>query len=276
MSDRHPAHPQKLRFSRLSTLDRVAEPIIDVPNRGTEVRVEPEDLPPTTVSLLQIDQLLDHYFNKVIIPTVKDINGTSVVVPVLFSNPERWAAIQKHGIWRDPRNDKLQPPMIFMRRTKIRPNKMDNPNNKYLNLEFRKTWNKRNMYDRFAVVNRITPSEEIRNVVVPDYVDINYEVIVWTTYMSQMNEVIEQINVENHEYWGLDNNFKFRVKIDEFSDDSDLPSAGDRVIRSVFRLLVSAYIVPDKMLKNFKQSSTNTKAFTTKKVVTMIEIDETS
>jgi hypothetical protein len=127
------------------------------------------------------------------------------------------------------------------------------------------------VYDRFAVVNGIKPSKQIRQVMIPDYIQLSYDVLIWTEYQEQMNQLIEQINVEADEYWGKRNQYKFRVFIKEYSDNSDLPSDEARFIRTSFRMLVDAYLVPEKVMLRYKPVSTNVETFTKKKVIAITE-----
>lgn len=36
----------------------------------------------------------------------------------------------------------------------------------------------------------------------PDYVNITYEFIIWTTYMEQMNKIVEKVIYSDGAYWG--------------------------------------------------------------------------
>jgi hypothetical protein len=109
-------------------------------------------------------------------------------------------------------------------------------------------------------------------VMIPDYMDLMYEGMIWTEYQAQMDKVIEQINVENDEFWGDRNNFKFRVSIDSFDTQSDIPDSGDRIIRATFQMKISAYLIPERALKNMKIASTQGKEFTKQLRVIFTEI----
>ena len=50
-----------------------------------------------------------------------------------------------------------------------------------------------NKYDQFSVLTGENPKREFMSVERPDYVDLQYEVIVWCDYMEQVNKVVEQI-----------------------------------------------------------------------------------
>lgn len=243
-------------------------------NRANDTRMDGDSPKEITITLEDIDSSVITYLKTIINPTVTE-NEKSIQVPIIYANPERWATIQKDGFIRDPKNDKLQSPLISLRRVSISRDNMTNPSNKYLHRTFTKQWNKRNIYDRFAVQNQIKPSEQIRTIVIPDYVNIDYEIIMWTDYESQMNQIIEQINFENEEWWGLRNDFKFRTRISEYNKDSRLPPTTDRIVRTNTMLRVFGYLLPSAAISNFKPSQTNKDIFTRKKIITFVEVEET-
>lgn len=226
--------------------------------------------PATSVTLEMINGIIMGYVMNTIMPTVDD-NGTARPLPVMYGTPERWATVRKTGAFRDGTNDKLLTPLMMLRRTSVKQGKLVNPNNKYLHTSITQEWNPRNAYDRFAVQNNIRPSQRVRNVMIPDYMDLTYEVVMWTEYQSQMDTLIEQLNVENYEFWGNRNQFKFRVSIDEFNGDSELPATEDRIIRTQFTMTVSAYLLPERVVQNFKLTSPNQETYTKKKIVAFTE-----
>ena len=95
--------------------------------------------------------------------------------------------------------------------------------------------------------------------------------MVWTEFQEQLNSLIEQINVENDEYWGQQNNFKFRVRIDDYSDGSELSPNDVRVIRTTFNMTVEAYLLPEQLVRNYSPSQATTTEYTAKKVVAFVE-----
>jgi hypothetical protein len=226
------------------------------------------------VTLESIDTTIINHIEKIIEPTVVD-NGRTIRVPVIYASPERWKAIRKDGYLRDPMNDKAQTPLITVTRTNVSRNAvMTNPNNKYIYMTHQLKWNKRNAYDQFAILNNVTPSQEVRNIIVPDYVDLTYDIILWTEYVYQMNGLIEQLNVENDEYWGNRNTYKFRIKITDYVTNSELPDEDTRHIRTDFKMVVSAYLLPERMVRDFELKSTNSKYYTSKKFVLFSETSD--
>jgi hypothetical protein len=240
-------------------------------NRGNDTRIDSDSPPPTHIDLERINDILMNYVTNRIMPVVDD-NGEARTVPVLYGTPERWATVRKFGVLRDGQNDKLLTPMIMLRRTTVKLGQLVNPNNKYLYRSINSEWNARNTYDKFAVQNGIRPSQQVRHIMIPDYVDLSYEVVMWSEYQAQMDKLIEQINVENQEYWGERNDFKFRVSIEQFDGQNELPATADRVVRTQFTMRVSGYLLPERVVKNFKLANPNQETFTAKKVVAFTEV----
>ena len=73
-----------------------------------------------SVSLMDMDSTIMYYFENVIKPTVVE-NGETVKVPIMYSSPERWSAIQKTGFMRDSKRQIILPVIAF-RRTTLEPN----------------------------------------------------------------------------------------------------------------------------------------------------------
>ncbi|HRN70913.1 MAG TPA: hypothetical protein PLS49_07080, partial [Candidatus Woesebacteria bacterium] len=133
---------------------------------------------PVKVDFLTIDTAILKFLQEKISPVVTQ-NGKMIKVPIIYGNPERWKAIQKDGVIRD-QNGKIQLPIIMLRRTNMAKNTINSPVNKYQTYLFKTGWNSRNIYDKFAVLNKLVPSERYQSTVIPDYYDVSYEVMIWT------------------------------------------------------------------------------------------------
>jgi len=240
-------------------------------SRADETKVEGSNLINVGVGLYSIDETLISFLNTKIKPSVVQ-DDVQVPVPVLYANAERWKSVQKDGILRD-KQGKVQLPVILLRRTSLSRNALNNPVNKYHGQSFSSKWNKRNAYDRFAVVNGVNPSQELINVTMPDYYDLSYDVIVWTEYIAQLNTLIEQISFETEDYWGERNKYKFLVSVKEYKTDNSFVNNHDRIVKCTFTMTVKAYLLPQTMLDTQRQPSSTTKStFTTKKIVFSEEI----
>jgi hypothetical protein len=239
-------------------------------NRGEDTKSVEGVSAPLSIGLFTIDSAILKYLQTKIKPVVTQDNK-QIQVPVIYGNPERWKSVQKDGAIRD-KNGKIQLPIIMMRRSGMKKNSIYSPVNKYQRYVFKAGWNSRNIYDKFAVLNGITPSEIYHTSMVPDHYEVTYEVMVWTEYMEQMNKLIENISFESDEYWGEDNNYKFISRVDNYEQITDLPLNSDRLIRSKFSINVRAYILPDSALdKNGNRAVTTRLAYSPKKVLFGIE-----
>lgn len=238
-------------------------------NRGYDNKIEETDPPAISVTLEKINSILIDYLQNTIKPSITVLDELHPV-QILYGAGERWAQIRKEGVLRDQQG-KLQTPVIMLRRTNIKNSMPSNPNNKYLYMSLENRWNPRNAYDQFAVKNNINPSRSMRQVIIPDYVKLEYDVFLWTEYQAQMDELIQQIHVENFEYWGNRNNYKFRVDIQEYQIENELPPTQDRIVRTAFKMNVEGYLLPERMVRDGKLSATDIKSYTAKKIVIMSE-----
>ena len=81
-------------------------------NRARQYKRGVDDVPDVSISLMDLDSAIMFYFTEVIKPTVVD-NGESVKVPIMYSSPERWAAVQKSGFMRDSKRQIILPVIAF-------------------------------------------------------------------------------------------------------------------------------------------------------------------
>ena len=238
-------------------------------NRGTELKRDTDDLKDVSISLMDLDSAIMYYFTEVIKPTIVD-NGETVKVPVMYSSPERWYAIQKSGFMRDSKRQIILPVIAF-RRTTLEPNttipvdKID-PENPRLQYTFERTWTDKNRYDNFTLQTGFTPQKEYYNVAVPDYMILNYDFIIWTHYIEQMNKIVERINWSAGAYWGEPNKMRFRTNIESWTDTTDV-SDRDRIVKSEFSISLNGYLLPEE----FNSMITTKKYLTPTKLIQTTE-----
>lgn len=226
------------------------------------------------VTLYTIDNAIIQYLSDRIKPIVTQ-NESQVKVPIMYGSPERWKSAQRDGVLRDSVG-KIQLPLMMLRRTSMKKSIINSPVNKYYDRTFYTGWNSRTPYDRFAVTNNITPSREYYNTnATPDYYVFTYRCMVWTEYMEQMNNVVENISFESDEFWGERNNYRFRTIIKSFEPLTELPSNADRVVRTQFDMTVYAYLLPETQLDvGGNRGLVTKKRYGVKKVVTFTEIED--
>jgi hypothetical protein len=103
----------------------------------------------------------------------------------------------------------------------------------------------------------------------PDYVTLSYDFIVWTTYIEQMNKIVERIIYSDGAYWGDPDKLRFRSNIDNFTDATEVADV-ERLVRTTFSVTLRGYLLPES---NFDHRSTTQKFLTPKKVIFGMETD---
>jgi len=216
-------------------------------NRENQVSLKNDKTKLPTVSFKDIDSAIFFYFQNVIKPTVMQ-NGAQIDVPVMYGNPERWSAVQKDGFLRDS-NGKIQVPLIMFKKQSIEKNrslgnKIDG--NEVNNFAvFQKKYSKGNIYDQFSRLTNRTPSQEIYGVVIPDYVTVTYQCVIFTDYVEQTDKLIEALNFASDSYWGDKERYRFRAMIDSYTPTIEMNQGQDRSVKTTFTIRLNGYIITD-------------------------------
>ena len=241
-------------------------------DRALQVSRDNDTVETITIGVKDIDESIFYYFNNVLKPQVTQ-NSSVINVPLIYASPERWAAMQKDGYYRD-KNGKMQAPLITFKRTNLEKNrnlgnKLDGNNASNVQL-FEQGYSRKNIYDRFARLNNRKPVKEYAVVVMPDYVTVQYECIIWTDYVEQMNKIVEGVNFAADSYWGDPSKFQFRSKIDSFATSVELNTGQDRSVKTTFSLEMNGYIIPETINQSIAHSK---KAYSTAQVSFGLEIE---
>ena len=239
-----------------------AVPASSKSKRENQISLKNDDVKLPVVGFKDIDGAIIYYFNNVIKPSVIQ-NGNKIDVPVLYGSPERWAAVQKDGFYRD-KNGKIQVPLIMFKKSSIEKNrslgnKLDgNEVNNFVIYE--KKYSKRNIYDKFSVLTNRNPSSELYGVVVPDYVTVTYQCVIFTDYVEQCDKLIEALNFASDSYWGDKERYRFRAMIDSYTPTVELNQNGDRGVKATFNIKLNGYIITD----TYNRDKANLKKFYSK------------
>jgi len=221
-------------------------------NRSTKMSQKEDTYKEFTVGIQDIDEAILYYFQNVIRPTVYQ-NGERIAVPVIYGAPERWKSFQKDGVYRD-RSGKIMNPIIMFKRDNIikkrnLANKLD-ANFPNLYTSWQKSYNNKNFYSNFDLLNNRVQTKQFVANVVPDYVTMQYSVTVQTYYIEQLNKIIEAVNYASDSYWGDPERFKFNASIDQFNTIQELNDGQERLVRSTFGINMYGYIIPDIIQKD--------------------------
>ena len=243
-------------------------------NRGYLYSRSTEDIKNPEVTLMDMDSSIMFYFDEVIKPSVED-NGENIKVPIMYASPERWKAIQRDGFMRDKKRQTITPVIVY-RRTSIEKDDMVpqdklDANNPHMFYTFEKKFSNTNRYDNFSIQQGLLPQREYYNVTFPDYVTLSYDFIIWTSYIEQMNKIVERVVYSDGAYWGHPEKMRFRTAVDTFTDATEVGDS-ERLVRTNFTDTLKGNLLPKG---NFDHRSTTQKFFTPKRVIFGAEADST-
>jgi len=246
--------------------------------------------PLKNVTLEVIDRAVVDYFDKKLNITVEsEIDRKKA--KVMFATGERWKLTRED--LRDE-NGTLILPLISIKRTNID----RTPGNSAMSQEVpyisvkskthEKTPNMENIYSSqkrlgFPVTKK--PSiQEYFTIPFPDFCTVFYEIIIWTQFQSQMNEILEKI-FYNYDYldsfvmWSeydektkkgdgyrfvgfRDGNVSPQTNVEEFSDQ-------ERIIKYSYTIKVPAYLILDPKDETlaYGRNKTNSRTDDNSKVV---------
>ena len=241
-------------------------------NRGYLYSRTDDDIKNPSVTLMDMDSAITFYFENVIQPSVED-NGENVKVPIMYASPERWKAIQRDGFMKDKKRQTITP-VIAYRRTSVEkdetlPQDKLDANNPNLFYTFEKKFSQQNRYDNFSTQIGNLPQKEYYNVTFPDYVTLSYDFIIWTSYIEQMNKIVERVVYSDGAYWGDPDKMRFRSTVDTFTDATEISDV-ERLVRTNFSVTMRGYLLPEG---NFDHRSTTQKFLTPKRVIFGTETD---
>jgi len=216
-------------------------------NRSRQYKRDTDNVKDVSITLMDLDSAIMFYFTEVIKPTVVD-NGETVKVPTMYASPERWFAVQKTGFMRDKKRQLILPAIAFRRtgmsKDETIPLDTMDPEEPKLHWQFERKYTDANRYDNFSVQQGLIPQREFYNVAVPDFMVLNYDFMIWTHYIEQMNKIVERINWSEGSYWGEPGRMKFRTSIDSYTDSTEV-SERERIVRTEFSVTLKGYLIPE-------------------------------
>lgn len=214
-------------------------------NKGKQIRRDKDNVRNISVGIYDVDSAFKNFLEKDVRPTVED-DGRFFPVPVMYASPEKWASAQRDGFMKDD-NGMILTPVIVFKRDNLSINtelsKLKVAQNEDAHQFFERKYTNVNKYDQFSVLTGENPKREFMSVERPDYVDLQYEVIVWCDYMEQVNKVVEQIVFFQGRSFG--ERYKFVIKGDSYSFETIAEMGQDRITKATISLVAKAYIVPE-------------------------------
>ena len=219
-------------------------------NRADEIRRDNDIIKTPKCTIYDVDYAIISYLRDVIQPQVIE-HEKIIDVPIKYASGEKWSSVRARGYMLD-QSGKLMTPVIAVRRNSITERdtlkKLDanwNPpsTNEYARntLTFQSKYTRKNQYDRFSITQNTQPSRELYISSIPEYIDVSYELSIWTQYNEQMNSVIEQIMPTGGFAWGT--TWKFVTQIQDYTFDQSNGPGEERIVRATLPLNVKATLI---------------------------------
>jgi hypothetical protein len=241
-------------------------------NRAEQTSFRNDTTKPYSIGIQDIDEAVMYYFQNIIKPYAVQ-NNERIPVPIIYGSPEKWKSVQKDGYYRDLQGRIMAPLIMFKKNSieKVRnlTNKLD-ANNPHNIAVYGKKYSKKNEYSKFNILNSIKPEEEYYATVVPDYINITYDCVIFTYYNDQLNKIIEALEYASDAYWGDPERFKFKTTINTFTPTVELSDNSERIVKCSLSMTLYGYITPDipqKDLNSVKKFSNKTKVIFTLETV---------
>jgi len=245
-------------------------------NRAEQTRRDDDVIRSAQRTIYDIDYAIKWYIENEIEPQIT-ANKNLLSVPTIFANGEKWDNVRRLGYIRDEKG-MLQSPLIMIKRNSMeeRSDRKGLDVNRSLadnRLIFQSKYNSKNRYEDELFPIPTTPrqsSQKVYVVDVPKYVTINYDLMLWCDFTTQMNSLIDQILPYGRFAWGNYQN-RYETAIGNVSFETVNTVGEDRLVRATIPLTVQGTLLSDHETK----ISTLKKMYSVKKLVfqTVVDVD---
>lgn len=220
----------------------------DLDNRAQQIRRDNDTVKVSKITPYDIDYAIYYHLAENVKPRVNE-NGISIPVQIMFANGEKWSQIRQHGYIRDNQKKVLAPLMVLRRTGMTQDDRLPMvdlnlftpalggfaPRIKIIPMKTSGM-----QFDRVAGQYQRKESLEYYVTDVPDYVRVTYELIIWTDYQEQMNDLIHPIIGISDHVWG--DFYKFRVNVSDCTHDNVNIPGEDRLVKSTISMTADGYL----------------------------------
>ena len=254
---------------------RTESPLPDeILNRSEQIRRDDDVIRTTHRTVYDIDYAIKWYIENEIRPQI-EADKQIIPVPVIFSNGEKWDNVRRLGYLRDEKG-MLQSPLIMLKRNSVGEKDMQRtldvnrgyPGNYFVH---KPKYNPRNKYEDELVplpqLNNPAQSEMIYVIDIPKYVTVEYDMMLWCDFTSQLNALVDQILPYGRFSWGNEGN-KFPAAIGQISFETVNTVGEDRLVRATIPLTVQGTLLSEhEARKSTLQKMYSVKKLTFEQVV---------
>lgn len=231
------------------------------PGRESQMRRDNDTVKSPKITLYDVDYAMMYEIGENMKIKVPE-KGRMIDVPVIYADSETWTQIRARGYVRDAKR-KAMAPIIAIRRTSVDPDDrlpLLDLNQYVSRRRFYPYKSRSNQYDRFGDQVIRQPENEFYYVDLPTYVRVNYDVVIWTNLIEQLNIVYQILLAQSNHVWG--DAYSFRVFVGSMSMNTSTNSGEDRIVSATVSLVVDGYLREEF---EYHEPTLN-KAFSIKKV----------
>ena len=142
---------------------------------------------------------------------------------------------------------------------------MKNEGNQWV---FERKYSQKNKYTPFDILTNTAPIREFYALDIPRFIHVTYDIICWTEFLEQMNDLTEQIMFFNGTAFGDTQKFPTTISAPSFELSNEI--GNDRFVKAKFSFNTKAYLInedarnrpsiqkltpPTKITVNFYESS---------------------
>lgn len=245
-------------------------------NRAEQTRRDDDVIRSAKRTIYDIDYAIKWYIENEIQPQVI-ANEQNLTVPVIFAAGEKWDNVRRLGYLRDEKG-MLQSPMIMLKRNSV----VERDDQRTLDVNrptsgnsivYKGKYNERNRYeDELFPLPKNEPqlSQKIYVVDIPKYVTVEYDMMLWCDFTTQITTLVDQILTYNRFSWGNEGN-KFPASLGSVSFETVNTIGEDRLVRATIPITVNATLLAEQETR----LETIKKMYSLKKVVfdTVVDVD---
>ena len=216
-------------------------------NRSEQIRRDDDVIRTPKRTIYDIDYAIKTYIEQEIQPTIID-NETIVTVPVIFAHGEKWDNVRRLGYMRDEKG-MLQSPAImikrnsFVERDAYKTLDVNRPHGSNY-IVAKNKYNSRNRYEDTLFpypIGALNQAESLPAYVIniPKYITVDYELMIWTDFSTQLNDLVDNLFTYNRFAWGHGIN-SYNTTMGTISFETINTISEDRIVRATIPLTVQA------------------------------------
>ena len=212
-------------------------------DRSQQIRRDDDVIRTPKRTVYDVDYAIKSYIENVIQPQITH-QEQLISIPVIFANGEKWDNVRRLGFLRDEKG-MLQSPLIMIKRNSVA--ERDNVKGLDVNRNpsgnvraYKQRYNERNRYeDELFPIPLQEPagSQKIYIIDIPRYVTIEYDMMIWCDFTTQLNDLIDQIFPYSRFAWGNEGN-KYVTSIGSINTETVNTTGEDRLVRATIPLTV--------------------------------------